>query len=71
MTYKIFEKILEKNGVIKISPNKGEDFNKNDHESSENIRVNENSKVAEVVQTGYKVNNKVLRQAKVVLDKCQ
>ncbi|EGR30301.1 ribulose-phosphate 3-epimerase, putative [Ichthyophthirius multifiliis] len=66
LTFKILEKVLEKNGVVKINP-EGEKFDPNYHEALFNIPdpTKENGTVAFVAQTGYKIQDRVLRPAKV------
>ncbi|MBU4480464.1 nucleotide exchange factor GrpE [Patescibacteria group bacterium] len=59
--------VLEENGVKQIDP-KGEKFDMNKHTSVEMIKVDDESQesiILEVVQKGYELNGKILREAKV------
>lgn len=61
-------KTLEENGLVPITPKKGEDFEPLKHESIESIyagKEKEHGKIYEVVQMGYEIGNKVLRPARV------
>lgn len=58
---------LTNNGISQIKP-LGERFNESEHESIESVPVTDQSddhKVVEVSMTGYKLNNKIIRPAKV------
>jgi molecular chaperone GrpE len=64
------EKVLEEHGVIKIDVNVGDEFDphmmeaiKNDEEE----KLNDNAKVEKVAQPGYKIREKILRPARVLL----
>ena len=51
---------------------KGEEFNPESHESVESVEVNstdEDGKVVEVLQKGYKLYEKIIRPAKVKVGK--
>ena len=59
--------ILEENGVREIDP-KGKKFDASVHEAVEMVKVDDKSHesiILEVVQKGYELNGKVLREAKV------
>lgn len=59
--------VLENNGVKQINPI-GEKFDINKHTSVEVVKVddeNQESIILEVIQKGYELNGKVLREAKV------
>ena len=59
--------VLENNGVKQINPS-NEEFNHELHTSVESVKVDElESKniIVEVVQKGYSLNNKIIREAKV------
>ncbi|MBU1557899.1 nucleotide exchange factor GrpE [Patescibacteria group bacterium] len=59
--------VLEENGVKQMNP-KGEKFDINKHTSVEMIKVDDESQesiILEVMQKGYELNGKVLREAKV------
>lgn len=59
--------ILESNGVKQINP-LNEEFNHELHTSVENVKVDEATEkniIVEVVQKGYELNGKIIREAKV------
>jgi len=59
--------ILENNGVKQINP-LNEEFNHDYHNSVESIKVDEQDSkniIVEVVQKGYELNGKIIREAKV------
>ena len=65
--YKQFIQKLEDNGVEKIGKI-GEKFDEKIHSATENIVTNDKNKdhtVAEIVQSGYKLGEKIVREAKV------
>lgn len=65
--YAQFMGVLEQNGVQVIDP-KGEHFNPHEHASLEVIKTDkkeEDNTVAEVVQKGYRLRDKVIRAAQV------
>lgn len=65
--YSQFKIILENNGVEQFGE-VGEDFDEKKHLSVENIETgneNEDGKISEVIQKGYKMGDKILREAKV------
>lgn len=66
MTYQMFAKILENNGMRKIHPLK-EKFNPNCHEALFEIadETLEPGTVGYVAQLGYTINDRVLRAARV------
>ena len=69
LIYNKFIKYLEANGVKAIDPNKAE-FDTELHEAVANFPTPEEElkgKVIDTVQKGYKINDKVLRHAKVVV----
>jgi len=66
--YNQFLVVLKENGVEQINPKKGEDFDINKHISVEVEKVekeNQSGKIISVLQKGYELNGKVLREAKV------
>jgi molecular chaperone GrpE len=66
--YNQFVSVLEENGVKQINPKSGEDFDINKHNSVEVEKVenkNDSGKIFSVIQKGYSLNDKVLREAKV------
>lgn len=65
--YSQFLSILEENGVKQINP-VGEKFDINQHTSAEMIKVDDESQesiILEVIQKGYSLNNKIIREARV------
>ena len=69
LIYNKFIKYLEANGVKAIDSNKAE-FDTELHEAVANFPTPEEElkgKVIDTVQKGYKINDKVLRHAKVVV----
>lgn len=69
LIYNKFNKILESIGVNKIEP-VGKDFNVDYHEAVAMITTGEDDKkgkVIDCIQTGYTLNNKVIRHAKVAV----
>jgi len=66
--YNQFVAVLRDNGVEQIVPKKGDDFDINLHTSVEVVLVeneNESGKIISVIQNGYELNGKVIREAKV------
>ena len=69
LIYNKFNKILESIGVNKIEP-VGKDFDVDYHEAVAMIPTEEDDKkgkVIDCIQTGYTLNNKVIRHAKVAV----
>ena len=67
MTSKVFDKSLAKFEVVQIDPI-GEKFDPNIHDAIFTIPVHdeiENNHIGQVVQTGWKIGDRVLRAAKV------
>lgn len=62
---KAFFTTLEKEGLEKIAPKKGDNFNANFHEALMQDPSVKEGKVANVLETGYSLKGKVLRVAKV------
>ena len=66
--YNQFVAVLRDNGVEQIIPKTGDDFDINLHTAVEGIKVeneNESGKIISVMQKGYLLNGKVIREAKV------
>jgi len=64
------EDILKRRGLQKIKVNKNDKFNPNYHEAVGNVSENgESGTIAEEVETGYMLYNKVLRPTRVRLFK--
>jgi molecular chaperone GrpE len=71
LIYNKFKKYLEQNGVKEMDMSEGI-FNTDLHEAISAIPVTDESlkgKILDTVQTGYMINDKVLRHAKVVVGK--
>lgn len=70
MTQAVFEKTLEKHGIVKIDP-MGEQFDPNQHEATFQVPQpdKEPGTVFHVLLPGYTLNSRVLRPAKVGLVK--
>ncbi len=65
--YNQFKQVLLDNGVDQYGE-EGEDFDEKKYLSLENMETEEEAKdgkVAQVVQKGYKIGDKILREAKV------
>lgn len=60
------QKILKNNGLEEIAA-RGKDFDPNLMEAIETVPGGEEHKVVEVTQKGYKLNDKVIRSAKVTV----
>ncbi|MDE6113881.1 MAG: nucleotide exchange factor GrpE [Muribaculum sp.] len=70
LIYNKFLKYLEQNGVSVIESDKGTDFDTELHEAVTTFPAGDNSlkgKVIDTVQKGYKLHDKVIRHAKVVV----
>lgn len=68
LAVKEFKKVLEEEGLNIININVMDEYDPSLAEAVE-IREGENNKVLEIVQTGYNINGKVIRPAKVVVGK--
>lgn len=69
LIYQKFQKVLSQQGLEKMSP-VGESFDTDFHEAVALVPApseEEKGKVLDCVQTGYKLNEKVIRHAKVVV----
>ena len=62
--YKQMLDALQEEGMEVIDP-QGEEFNPYEHEAVEKEEGEEENKITEVIQVGYKLNNKVIRTARV------
>ncbi len=69
MTLDLLEKTLEKHGVIKIAPEKGEAFNPERHEAMSMVPTPdaESNTVVQVLQAGYELNGRVVRAAMIIV----
>jgi molecular chaperone GrpE len=65
-------KILEKNGVQKFSP-QGEKFDPNFHQAMYEVPTSDQppGQVAQVIQAGYMIGDRVLRPALVAVSKAK
>ena len=71
MTEKELMKILNKHGISRIFP-LGEDFDHNFHEALSKIESDlEENKVAQVIQAGYSINDRLIRPALVAVSKAK
>lgn len=66
MTSTVMDAVLKRFGVVQFDP-KGEKFDPNIHEAVFMVPdpTKENNTIAEVMQTGWKIGERVLRAAKV------
>jgi len=60
---------LKRNGIEAVDPNKGEKFDPNQHEALSTVAVEgaESGTVVEVLQKGYKLDEQLIRPARVVV----
>lgn len=70
---KQLEKVLEDNGVQEIKVKEGDKFDTNIHEAIEQAESDKNEeesggKITKIVQKGYKIGDKVIRAARVVVN---
>ena len=66
---KDFQNFLEKNNIEKININAGDDFDPNLHQAIE-LKKSEkfgSNKILEVIQTGYRLDDKLLRPSMVIV----
>lgn len=70
LTLKLFTDLLQKNDVIQLDP-QGEPFNPQEHEamSMQEVPGAEPNTVLAVFQKGYKLNDRVIRPARVIVTK--
>lgn len=68
LIYNKFKKVLEAKGLKVMEVNKGDEFNDDFHEAITQIPAEEElaGKIVDVVESGYFLNEKVVRFAKVV-----
>lgn len=64
-----FSRILEKKGLAPLNTAKGDDFNSELHEAITTVPAGDEAigKIVDVIEPGYKLNDKVIRYAKVVV----
>lgn len=70
LIYNKFVKYLEQNGVTVVNSDKGADFDTEIHEAVTTFPTDDESlkgKIIDTVQKGYKLHDKVIRHAKVVV----
>lgn len=74
---KQLEKVLEDNGVAEISVKEGDEFDPEMHEAVSNNQETRNNdqateeaknKISKIIQRGYKIDGKVIRPARVVVE---
>lgn len=70
LTLKLFTDLLQKNDVIQLDP-QGEPFNPQEHEamSMQDVPGAEPNTILAVFQKGYKLNDRVIRPARVIVTK--
>lgn len=68
MSVKQLQELLKKEGVESITP-EGAPFDPNEHEAIDTTEGEEDDKVAQVFQKGYKLHGKIIRAAKVRVSK--
>mgnify|MGYP000008490857 FL=1 len=66
---KDFQTFLEKNNIKRININTGDDFNPNFHQALELKKSDkfDSNKILEVIQTGYSLDDKLLRPSLVIV----
>ena len=71
MSKKVFLETLQKHGLEQIKNCEGEDFDPKWHEAmvEEQREDMESGKICQIMQTGYKLNDRLLRPAKVTVSK--
>lgn len=70
LIYNKFVKYLEQNGVTVVNSDKGAEFDTEIHEAVTTFPTDDESlkgKIIDTVQKGYKLHDKVIRHAKVVV----
>lgn len=67
---KNFREVLSQEGVEEIAA-QGTQFDPNFHQATEVVRGQNDGTVVKVVRKGYKINNKVIRPAQVVVERRQ
>ena len=63
------EDVLNKKGLVRINANPGEEFDPNRHEAVAAVVGGESGQIAEEVESGYMLYNKVLRPIRVKIFK--
>ena len=71
LTMKIFCSSLEKSGVKSVEPQKGDTFNRDQHEAVtvKEVEEVESGAVTTTLQKGYELNGRLIRPAKVIVAK--
>ena len=71
MILKIFDKTLHNHNIEAIAPEKGDVYNHHIHEAMVNHPTNDipNNHIVDVIQNGYKLKDRLLRPARVVVAK--
>ncbi len=65
---KQFNDVLSQEGVVQIEA-EGQEFNPNFHEAAEAVEGENDGKIVKVLRKGYKLNDKILRPAQVVVER--
>lgn len=60
---------LAEMGLVQYQPEKGDDFDKDIHEAIATVEEGEKGKIYETIQPGYRLNDSVVRPARVVVSK--
>lgn len=63
------EKVMNEMGLEKFVPEKGEKFNSNIHEAVTTVPEGKKDHIFDVIQPGYRLDNVVIRPARVVVSK--
>ena len=71
MILQVFDKTLHNHDIEAIAPNKGDAYNHHIHEAMVNHPTDEvpNNHIVDVIQNGYKLKERLLRPARVVVAK--
>jgi molecular chaperone GrpE len=63
------EKVLKEMGLEKFIPEKGEKFNSDIHEAVTTVQEGKKDHIFDVIQPGYRLDNVLIRPARVVVSK--
>ena len=63
------EKVMNEMGLEKFVPDKGEKFNSDIHEAVTTVQEGKKDHIFDVIQPGYRLDNVVIRPARVVVSK--
>ncbi len=65
MAVKQFQEVLNDEGLVEITPTVGDNFDPAFHECVEKVEGGTSDRIAEILSKGYKIDNFVIRPAKV------